>query len=75
MSDWGRGDWRSQGTASGAEELVLVPGPEESVCECLEVEDKMKEGLRDEQEQAQVGINKLCWTQFQLDNFNNSLQF
>lgn len=63
----GRGNWGSQGTASGAEELVLVPVQEECVQICLEMEKKMKESLREEQKQAQAGVNELCWTQLQLD--------
>lgn len=52
-----------------------MPVQEECVQTCLEVEEKMKEGLREEQKQAQAGVNELCWTILRLDNLYNSFQF
>lgn len=34
----------------------------------FEVEEKMKKVQREEEKQAQAGVNELCWIQLQLDN-------
>lgn len=59
-----------RGTASGFGACTRV-----CVQMCTEVEEKMKGGHREEQKQAQAGVNELCWTQLQLDNLYDSFQF
>lgn len=60
------GDHRD--TAWGAEELVSVPVQEESVCKCFWSGGKDEKVQREEEKQAQAGVNELCWIQLQLDN-------